>query len=285
MRGLAQYAMNGRRQAIIASVLCGIIPLVNMLSPALVGLVCLRHGPREALLVAAWAVLPLIGWASMGDLTPLVLMVGVTVLATVLRQAGSWQTTLLAAIAVGVGAEMVLRLRPEFLDLLQQQVSLFFDSADMPEQPEIPADVMRNALISVFGVIHMFAAICLLMVARWWQAVLYNPGGFQREFHQLRFKPGVALLLVLLFILASFGVTVLTGWVMYFLMPLFFAGIALVHGLVGIKKLSRLWLVAFYMLMLNPPLTQLLAVAALLDSFYDFRRRAAPPPDDESGIN
>jgi hypothetical protein len=43
--------------------------------------------------------------------------------------------------------------------------------------------------------------------------------------------------------------------------------------LVGIKKLSRLWLIAFYMLMLNPPLAQLLAVFALADSWYDFRGR------------
>jgi len=274
MRGLAQYAMNGRRQAITAAFLCGLIPLANMLSPAILGLVCLRHGPREALLVAIWATLPVLGWAMAGDITPLILLIGVFALATVLRQTSSWQYTMIAAILVGVGAELALRLRPEFLVLLVEQVELFLASgAAGAEMPAVPADMMQGVLISLFGVMHMFLAICLTLLARWWQSLLFNPGGFQQEFHQFRLQPRVAMALMVLFLLASFGVTVLSGWTMYFVLPLFFAGIALVHGLVGIKKLSRLWLIAFYMLMLNPPLAQLLAVFALADSWYDFRGR------------
>jgi MFS family permease len=264
--------MNGRRQAITVAFLCGLIPQANMLSPAIQGLVCLRHGPREALLVAAWAILPLLGWAMAGDITPLILFLGVLVLATVLRKTSSWQVTVLVGILVGVGAELALRLRPEFLALLTEQVELFLASG-AAEMPEVPAGLMQGVLISLFGVMHMFLAICLVMLARWWQALLFNPGGFQQEFHQFRLQPSVAVALMALFVLASFGITVLSGWTMYFVLPLFFAGVALVHGLVGIKKLSRLWLIAFYMLMLNPPLAQLLAVFALADSWYDFRGR------------
>jgi hypothetical protein len=252
MKGLAQYAMNGRRQAITAAFLCGLIPLVNMLSPAIVALVCLRHGPREALLVAAWAVLPLLGWAMAGDITPLILMMGALALATVLRQTASWQTTMLVAILVGVGAEMALRLRPDFLALLLVQVEAFLAAGGGPQTGDVPADVMQDALVSLFGVMHMFLAICLLMMARWWQALLYNPGGFQQEFHQFRLQPRAAMLLAIMFVLASFGITVLAGWIMYFVVPLLFAGLALVHGLIGLKKLSWLWLIAFYMLLLNP---------------------------------
>jgi hypothetical protein len=273
MKGLAQYAMNGRRQAITAAFLCGLIPLVNMLSPAIVALVCLRHGPREALLVAAWAVLPLLGWAMAGDITPLILMMGALALATVLRQTASWQTTMLVAILVGVGAEMALRLRPDFLALLLVQVEAFLAAGGGPQTGDVPADVMQDALVSLFGVMHMFLAICLLMMARWWQALLYNPGGFQQEFHQFRLQPRAAMLLAIMFVLASFGITVLAGWIMYFVVPLLFAGLALVHGLIGLKKLSWLWLIAFYMLLLNPLLAQLLTVAALVDSWVDFRGR------------
>lgn len=273
MKGLAQYAMNGRRQAITAAFLCGLIPLVNMLSPAIVALVCLRHGPREALMVTAWAALPLIGWAMAGDITPLLLLIGALVLAAVLRQTASWQTTMLIAILVGVGAEMALRLRPDFLAMLLAQVEAFLAAGGSPQTGDVPADVMQDALVSLFGVMHMFLAICLLMMARWWQALLYNPGGFQQEFHQFRLQPRAAMLLAIMFVLASFGITVLSGWIMYFVVPLLFAGLALVHGLIGLKKLSGLWLIAFYMLLLNPLLAQLLTVAALVDSWMDFRGR------------
>ena len=38
MRGLAEYVMTGRRQAMIAVMLLGLIPLVNLLNPVVVGL-------------------------------------------------------------------------------------------------------------------------------------------------------------------------------------------------------------------------------------------------------
>jgi hypothetical protein len=274
--------MNGRRQAITAALLCGLIPLVNMISPALVALVCLRYGLREALLVAAWAALPLIGWAMAGDLTPLILLIGVLALAEVLRASASWQYALLAAILVGVGAELALRIRPDFLVMLMTQVEAFLASGAGPQNAELTPEIMRGALISLFGVMHMFLAICLLILARWWQAVLYNPGGFQQEFHQFRLQPVAAMALMVLFVLASMGVTVLSGWVMYFVMPLFFAGLALVHGLIGLKKLSWAWLIAFYLLLLNPLLAQLLIVAALMDSWVDFRGRVRRADDQAS---
>lgn len=276
MRALAQYTMIGRRQAILASGLCGLIPLFNLLAPALVALVCLRHGPRETLIVAAWAALPLIGWALAGDVIPLVLLIGVPGLAMVLRRTASWSYTLLAAILVGVGAELVLRSRPDILAVMTEMLEAFLATGALAEQPEITSDMLRSVLVSLFGIMHMFLAICLLMVARWWQAGLYNPGGFRQEFHQLRVPPNVALLLVVMFLVASFSGTVLAGWSVYFMMPLFFAGLALVHGLVGLKKLSWLWLLAFYLLMLNPLVAQLLSVAALIDSWYDFRSRVKP---------
>lgn len=274
MRGLAEYVMKGRRQATIAAFLAALIPVVNLLSPAIVGLVCLRHGLREALSVMVWAVLPLIGWAMIGDITPGILMLSVLALATVLRGSHSWQMTLLAAVLVGVAAEMMLRLRPEFLAQIMQQLEMAMSQGGSPEElDQVSQDELRNLLLSLFGLVHMFMSVCLVMLSRWWQALLFNPGGFGQEFHRFRLEPSVGMLLAVLFLAASFGVPVLSGWVMYFVTPLFFAGLALVHGVVARKQLSRLWLVVFYVLLLNPLVTQLLTVAALVDSWYDFRAR------------
>lgn len=271
MRSLATYAMRGRRQAILTAFATGLVPVVNLLTPALLGLVCLRHGLREALLVAAWALLPLAGWALAGDLTPVILAIAVLALASAQRTTGRWDLTLIGAILVGVGAELVLRMRPEFMSqILGQLEGMMAQNADMEA---LSREDLQALLYSLFGVVHMFLAICLTMVARWWQALLYNPGGFRQEFHSLRLPPQLGMMLAVLFLAASFGVPVLTGWVLYFVMPLFFAGLALVHGLVGLKKLSGLWLGAFYLLLLSPLVAQLLTVAALFDSWYDFRRR------------
>ena len=277
MRSLAQYTMQGRRQAIVATFLCGLIPIANLLTPALIGLICLRNGPQEAIRVLLWAGLPLLGWAMIGDISPLIVTLGALMMGTVLRSTGSWERTLIAAIFVGVAAEMLLRLRPEFLAQIMAQLEVMM-AGEL--QDELTLQDMQGFLFSLFGVMHMFMAICLMLLARWWQAVLYNPGGFREEFHQLRLQPRLAMLLALLFVLASFGVPVLSGWVLYFIMPMFFAGLALVHGLIGLKKMSGIWLAAFYMILLNPLVAQLLTVTALIDSWYDFRSRIRPAPTD-----
>jgi hypothetical protein len=103
MKALAGFAMSGRRQALLAATLLGILPLLNFLSAPIVALVCLRHGKSEALIVLAWAVLPAAGWAVAGDMIPLLTLLGSTLLAGVLRSFGSWEFALLTAIGVGIG--------------------------------------------------------------------------------------------------------------------------------------------------------------------------------------
>ena len=57
--------------------------------------------------------------------------------------------------------------------------------------------------------------------------------------------------------------------------PLMFAGIALLHGLVAQKRLAKFWLVGLYVtLVLFMQLTYpLLVVLAIVDSLIDFRGR------------
>jgi hypothetical protein len=277
MRGLAEYAMRGRRQAILAAFITGLIPFINtVLSPALVALVILRHGWQEGAKVLVWALLPAVGWAIVGDMTHLVVLLGVSALAVILHRTGSWQISLLAAILVGVAAELVLVVNPQFVAMLQQQLEVLLASSSETAELATQAEDMRAFLGTLFGVMSMFLAICLLILARWWQSILYNPGGFGEEFRQLRLDYRIAAGLMLLFVLANFGAPLLQGWMMYFMLPLFFAGLALVHGIAALRKASRLWMIVFYVVLMNPLTAQILTIAALIDSWYNFRGRIKP---------
>jgi hypothetical protein len=68
----------------------------------------------------------------------------------------------------------------------------------------------------------------------------------------------------------------LLGWVAG--LPLLVAGIALVHGVVGRKSASNLWLVAFYALLVVQgfAISLLLMLLAIVDSWLDIRRRIRP---------
>jgi len=270
MRGLAEYVMTGRRQAIIAVMLLGLIPLVNLLSPVVVGCIALRKGLQEVVVIFAWAILPLGAWAVAGDVVPLIMLIGIAGLAVLLRETESWEFTLLAAIAVGVCVEVYFRLQPAVIDALMQQLDLYLQASN-PQGLQI--EEVRDVMLSVIGAVYMFLSIVLLMLARWMQAVLYNPGGFKQEFHSLRVEQKVALALIVIMLLSSFGIVVPEAWVLYFVLPLLFSGIALTHAVVAKKKLSSMWLVTFYILLMLPVVVQILVLLALVDSWYDFRSR------------
>jgi hypothetical protein len=270
MRGLAEFVMKGRKQAIMAVLLLGLIPLLNLLSPVLVGLVVLRKGFQEAVQVLVWAILPIGGWALAGDPVPLIMLLGITGLAGLLRSSESWEFTLLAAIAVGVCVEIYLRLQPAVLDLIFLQMQPYFEAnAIQGEQ----LDALRDVMTSFMGAVYMFLSIVLLMLARWMQAALFNPGGFQKEFHGLRVEQRVALILVSCMMLANFEILIPQTWMLYLVLPLMFSGIALIHAVVAAKKLSSLWLAVLYALIVLPLIANLVVLLALLDSWYDFRTR------------
>lgn len=270
MRGLAEFVMTGRKQAILAAGLLGLIPLINFLSPVVVGLVMLRKGAQEAALVFVWALLPLGAWAFVGDYPPLILLFGISGLTLLLRATESWEFTLLAAIAVGLAVEAYLRLQPAVLDAVFFQLQPFFEqNAIQGEQLER----LRETMISGIGSVYMFLAIVLTMLARWMQAALFNPGGFQMEMHRLRIEQKVALVLLSFMLLTSFEILIPQIWILYFILPLVFSGIGLVHAIAAKRNLPSMALVAFYLLLMLPVFVQLVVLLALIDSWYNFRQR------------
>lgn len=62
-----------------------------------------------------------------------------------------------------------------------------------------------------------------------------------------------------------------------FLLPVMMVGLALVHGVVARKSLGLAPLVIIYMglILVAPVVTPVLLIAALADSFFDFRNRMA----------
>ena len=271
MRGLAEFVMSGRKQAIMAVVFLGLIPLVNLLNPVVVGLMVLRKGVLEVAIIFAWAILPIGAWAIVGDIAPLIMLFGISGLAWLLRETESWEFTLLATIAIGLSVEVYLRVQPAVLDGLFQQLELLLVTNNLQG---IQLEDIRESIGSFIGVGYMFLAIVLLMLARWMQATLFNPGGFQKEFHQLRIGQKMALGLAGLMLLGSYQLLIPQSWVFYLILPLLFSGVALVHAVVVNKKLSSLWLVAFYaLLIVSPTVLLLIVLLALVDSWYDFRSR------------
>jgi hypothetical protein len=276
MRWLAEYAMSGRRQAATVVVLFGLIPVLNLLSGGLVALVTLRKGPQEGFLVMMWALLPAgLQWLR-GDTAPVIIMIGVMLLAWLLRRTQSWRQVLVFTTLLGVLAQLALPLNAEYVQSAEQMLdaALQQNAAALNAEGVTPEEVKAGLLplwMSMYGTVYVMIFSACLMIGRSWQAQLYNPGGFQQEFHNLRLPPRVMLVLVVLFGLGLAGIQPLVGWTFIFTVAPILCGLAVAHYVVSVRNLGVGVLVLTYLVALM--MTPLIMLIGLADSLIDIRKR------------
>lgn len=280
MKAIAEFAMRGRFQALLLTVAGAGSLLFCWISAAVVALVTLRKGVGPGIQLLFWALLPSgVLLYAVGDGGPLSLLVGTTLLAVILRTTVNLPLAVLASIAVGVFSALVLMTLGSHY--LEQMVSVFGEFlANMEQQLSQggePVQLARPTAAQIAGMMGagtgMTAVLCL-MLGRYWQAALYNPGGFGTEFRALRYSPLVVTALALVaVVLSSIGVEY-RSWAMIVMLPLSFAGLALVHARVHLKGQGTGWLVAFYLAwLILDPVKLMVVFAAIADSWFDFRQR------------
>ena len=282
MRALAEYVMKGRAQAaLVAAIATGTV-LFAWVGAAVIALVTLRRGSSQGANVLLWSLLPAAVVAAWGDTGPITTLLGVMLAATALRVTSSWSWALMAAVISGVltalvmitaGAgyvEMIVQLVADTIVELGKQAEISGQQAAAIPQPT------AQQIAGLLGLSNAFTVVMCLMLGRWWQGMLYNPGGFQKEFHQLRLLPPLTVvLLVAGIVLASLGAD-FRIWAVIFAIPFIFAGFALLHGVVAARGLTSKWLVIFYIswLVLDP-VKVIVFVLVVVDSWINIRGRLA----------
>ena len=293
MRALAEFIMRGRMQATLVVAGCAALPLLYWLGAAAGCLVLLRRGLKDAVGVLALGLLPaLIWWLQMGDPRVLLVLLGSSSLALVLRASESWVRTLLVSVALGLVYSVMLgaAFRPQIEALAQEIVKILplalgelYQQLSVDERAHL-ATLVAPALIGLMAVMMQIVSVLSLMLGRYWQALLYNPGGFGREFRSIRIPVGPAMLLLALMVVGPNLGSQMALTVLFCSVPLVFAGLALIHGLVAQKRLARFWLVGLYvtMLLFMQLIYPLLVVLAIVDGLIDFRGRLAPKDADNA---
>ena len=287
MKGLASYVMRGRLQAlmVIMAVASSTLVFSTMfcwISAAVVALVTLRKGAGEGAWLLLWALLPAgLLLLAYGDSGPLAMLLGTAVLAAVLRSTVNLSATVLVSVVVGglIGGalllfsteflEQLVGFVSEFLRNMEQQLSQDGNTVTLP----IPTALQ---IAGMLGLASAVSSVMCLLLARYWQAALYNPGGFGEEFKALYLSPARTAMLVL----PALGIAALgTGyqtWAMIFLVPLSFAGLALVHARAEVRKRGVGWLTVFYLAyFILDPVKLVVVIAAIADSWIGFRQRWA----------
>lgn len=280
MLPLARWVMRGTPQAAGAAALAAIVPWLFWFSAAVAALVTLRLGLSSALLVIIAAAVPAGWWWSQGDVIPLASLLLVTLMATVLRARMRWSEALIIGALVGaVMIQLGIFLPPggagPLLEQLRQSSPEIERMLSQLNEQGVATEQLAGLVIGgVTGLIVLLAAVACLALARSWQAGLYNPGGFRSEFHALRLTVKELALLVGLGVVGM--VLALPALAMLAWVPLLVSGVALIHGFVSLKGMNKLWLVAFYVLLLTTwPMILIVLLLGFIDTFADFRGRMA----------
>jgi hypothetical protein len=296
MRGLASFVMQGRAQAIAAlcalTALSWFVSLASLLAAAAVALPTLRLGAREGATVIAFASLGVAAISGMllGSLAPagyaLALWVPMWALAWLLRESGRLALALAGAAGLAMLMVVVIYLLADdpaklWLGELQRFSQPFLEQGGSAAQVEAlrrSFEAFARYLTGVVAAGSMLSLSLALLIARWWQAVLYNPGGFRAEFHALRFTPGGVYPWLALAGLAwgadgavseIAGNLVVPGSMLFLL-----AGFAVLHALCAASAQGGFWLAGIYLgLVFMSPLAGLVMLVGFSDVWLDWRRR------------
>ena len=281
MRGLAEFIMRGRWQALAVAVLGSVLVFAAPISAAAIALVTMAQGTRDGSWVALWSLLPalLLGWVS-GDYGTGFLLLSVFVGAMVLAQTLSLSLALLAIVPVSaIGGVLLLTLNAAFLEAMLSMLDTWIAAlqAESPESGE-SLNAFRPTVTQVAGLMatgNALMASLSLLLGRYWQAVLFKPGAFGEEFRAFKLPSVLTALLVLVAMLGALNGSEAAAWSALAGIPVTLAGFALFHHIAKRQQLGGTFLTVGYVLwIIVDGLKVGLLLAVLLDAFLDLGRRA-----------
>lgn len=290
MKLLASYIMRGRLEAMLTASTLAILSLLmtplSIFSSAAIALVTLRKGAYEGLIVLGCSAVSAAVIALVINVPFLVIIVIAMVLwlpiwliAIVLREGRHLSLAIEMAVLIGIAVVIGYYLYNTDPASMWEQVlpRMMPNNAPVENKEEIIQQIapfMTGIAVSA----GVFSMLLSLFLGRWWQSLLYNPGGFKQEFLSLKVQRKLPLvtLAIIGIALASSGVISQIAWNATILMTVMytFIGIAVMHTLFAKMKIGHLAVPMFYITLVLIPHSLLpVALVGLGDTWMDLRNR------------
>ena len=287
MKPFGAFLMRSRRNAGILAFAFALLPILNWLSIIITLLVTLRKGAQEGVWILSCTLLPLCVLAfTVGRLAviynmliPILVVWG---LALVLRSTHNWASVLLIGAGVGVIAIVVLHSYIANIDAWWQHKMLSYlqqlsvgINVDTMQQKQTILHLSKIATGLQIAVLLLMNLLWLLL-ARCWQAILYNPGALRGELQAIRIPRWVSVVLLLVLVMVLLiKQPLLIDLLPVLLLPFMLAGLSLFHFIIAVRKMHWLWLFVFYIALLFafPYIGMALVLLALVDSGLNLRQR------------
>jgi len=290
VRFLAAYIMRGRMQAMIVAstlaLLSLIMPPVSILSSASVALVTLRRGAFEGfyVLVCSSAAAALLGFFLLGNyqfalLYGVVLWLPVWLISIVLREGRYLSLAVEIAVLIGIVGVVGFYLYDSAPAVMWKNVLMQMLPPNAPigeMQPTL--DMLSHYMTGIVAAGSVFGLLFGLFLGRWWQAVLYNPGGFRQEFLSLSTQPRLvigSIAVIAVASLASGAISEIAWNIGILLFVLYtFIGTSVLHTVFAAMKLGRFMVPMLYItLFLIPHALLPVALIGLSDPWMNLRNK------------
>jgi hypothetical protein len=297
MKAVATFIMQGGRQATIVSatmaILSLLMPPLLIISVACVCLVTLRNGYADGLrvVIGSTVATALIGYIVLGtslvSFTYLFIMwLPAFLISLVLRETGELNKALEFLVILGMLAVTGLYLTIDnpaqlWATGIQEVVKALAEQQELPVTEAELEEALMFWSQYITGVVVAGTLISLLMsllLGRWWQGLLFNEGGFDKEFSHLRLLPRDGLVFAILVVLGvlldgQFAEYILNLDIQVLLL-FFIVGVSVVHVVIKGRGGSRYLLFVFYMaIFFVPHLILPLVLIGLSDVWMDWRQR------------
>ena len=294
--------MRGRMQSVMVASTLALIsllfPPVSIISSATVALVTLRRGTSEGFWVllcssAAAAILGMLlfGGYQFALFYGLVLWLPVWVIAIVLREARHLSLAVEMAVLIGVLGVVFFYLFMDEPATLWQVMLERMIGPMLKMHAEVSAvnieqslEVLAHYMTGILAAASIYGLLFGLFLGRWWQAMLYNPGGFKQEY--LALKAHSALTLASIGIIAvgwlGSGIVSEIAWNIALLLFALYAliGAAVLHRVFAAMKAGRFWVPMLYVTLLMIPHAMLpVALVGLSDAWLNLRNKFSKQPD------
>jgi len=263
-----------------------IMPPVSIVSSASVALVTLRRGGIEGLVVLACstAVAGVLGFFLLGNyqfvlLYGVVLWVPVWLISIILREGRYLSLAVEVAVLLGVLGVVGFYLYNAELAVMWKNILSQMVPPNAPvEDIQHTLAVLSHYMTGIVAAASVFGLLFGLFLGRWWQALLYNPGGFRQEFLALSTPPRLAIGSIVVVVIASLssGVISEVSWnIAILLFVLYtFIGTAVLHTVFASLKMGRFIVPMFYVTLFLIPHAMLpVALVGLSDAWMNLRNK------------
>ncbi|MDD5411262.1 MAG: hypothetical protein PHF31_07595 [Methylobacter sp.] len=262
------------------------LPPISVVSSASVALVTLRRGAFEGLYVVVCSSVAagLLGFLLLGNyqfalLYGMVLWVPVWLISIILREGRHLSLAVEIAVLIGVLGVVGFYLYDTESATMWKSILSQMVPANAPvEDIQRTINVLAHYMTGVVAAGTVFGLLFGLFLGRWWQSVLYNPGGFRQEFLSLSTHPRLAIgsIVVVAIALLSSGVVSEIFWnitILLFVLYVFI-GAAVLHTIFASMKMGRYMVPMFYLTLFLIPHAMLpVAIVGLSDAWLNLRNK------------